>query len=60
MDIFKVFKESRSIRRYKDKNIEMDKIEQVLEAARLAPSWKNLQCWRFLVIDDKKQKKALF
>lgn len=60
MDIFKVFKESRSIRRYKDKNIEMDKIEQVLEAARLAPSWKNLQCRRFLVIDDKKQKKALF
>jgi nitroreductase len=38
----------------------MDKIEQVLEAARLAPSWKNLQCRRFLVIDDKKQKKALF
>jgi nitroreductase len=52
MDIFQVFRDRRSIRKYKDTPVEREKIEQVLDAARLAPSWKNLQCWRFLVLTD--------
>lgn len=59
MNIFQVFKDRRSIRRYTDKPVESDKIEQILDAARLAPSWKNLQCWRFLVLDDQSRKKAI-
>lgn len=59
MDIFQVFRDRRSIRRYKDTPVEPDKIRQVLDAARLAPSWKNLQCWRFLVINDRVQQEAL-
>ena len=59
MDIFQVFRDRRSIRRYKDKPVEPEKIAQVLDAARLAPSWKNLQCWRFLVINDQARRKAL-
>lgn len=34
--------------------VEQDKINQVLEAARLAPSARNLQPWYFVVITDKK------
>lgn len=56
MDIFQVFRDRRSIRKYKDMPVEREKIEQILEAARLAPSWKNLQCWRFLVLTDKKKR----
>lgn len=52
MDIFQVFRDRRSIRKYKDTPVEQEKIEQVLEAARLAPSWKNMQCWRFMVLTD--------
>jgi len=52
MDIFQVIRDRRSIRKYKDTPVERDKIEQVLDAARLAPSWKNLQCWRFLVLTE--------
>jgi nitroreductase len=52
MDIFQVFRDRRSIRKYKDTPVERETIEQVLDAARLAPSWKNLQCWRFLVLTD--------
>jgi nitroreductase len=52
MDIFQVIKDRRSIRKYKDTPVELEKIEQVLDAARLAPSWKNMQCWRFLVLTD--------
>ncbi|MBC8019385.1 MAG: nitroreductase family protein, partial [Verrucomicrobia bacterium] len=50
MDIFQVFRDRRSIRKYKDTPVEREKIEQILDAARLAPSWKNMQCWRFLVL----------
>ena len=59
MDIFQVFRDRRSIRKYKDTPVEQDKIEQVLEAARLAPSWKNMQCWRFLVLTDAAQREQL-
>lgn len=59
MDIFQVFRDRRSIRKYQDRPVEPDKIAQVLEAARLAPSWKNLQCWRFIVITDQKRRDAL-
>ena len=52
MEIFQVFRDRRSIRKYKDTPVEQVKIEQILDAARLAPSWKNLQCWRFLVLTD--------
>ena len=60
LDIFQVFRDRRSVRRYKETPVEPDKINQVLDAARLAPSWKNLQCWRFLVITDQSRRKALF
>lgn len=60
MDIFQVIRDRRSIRKYKETPVEADKIEQILDAARLAPSWKNMQCWRFLVVSDPEQKKALF
>lgn len=59
MDIFQVFRDRRSIRKYKDTPVEREKIEQILDAARLAPSWKNLQCWRFLVLTDPAQREAL-
>lgn len=52
MDVFQVIQERRSIRKYKDTPVEMEKIEQILDAARLAPSWKNMQCWRFLVLTE--------
>jgi len=59
MDIFQVFRDRRSIRKYRDTPVEADKIDQVIDAARLAPSWKNMQCWRFLVVSDPVRKAAL-
>ena len=59
MDIFQIFRERRSIRKYKETQVEAEKIKQILDAARLAPSWKNMQCWRFLVVSNPAQKKAL-
>ncbi len=59
MDIFQVIENRRSIRKYKDTPVEREKIEAVLDAARLAPSWKNMQCWRFLVLKGQEKREAL-
>ncbi len=45
-----------SDRAYTDKSIEKDKIKQILEAGRLAPSASNSQPWTFIVVDDKELK----
>ncbi|MFC1605134.1 nitroreductase family protein [Planctomycetota bacterium] len=41
-----------SCRAYQDKSIEQDKLDSILEAARLAPSARNTQDWRFVVVTD--------
>jgi nitroreductase len=52
VDLFEAIKTRRSIRRYKDDPVDDQTIEAVLEAGRWAPSWKNTQCWRFIVVRD--------
>jgi len=49
-----------SCRAYQDKAIEQEKLDKIFEAARYAPSAKNLQDWRFVVVTEKgiKQKVA--
>jgi nitroreductase len=42
-----------SCRAYMDRPLEKDKLDKILEAARLAPSAKNLQDWRFVVVTDR-------
>ena len=59
MDIFEVITGRRSIRKYKDTPVELEQIKQLLNFARLAPSWKNQQCWRFLVLTDPARKASL-
>jgi len=45
-----------SCRAYQDKSIEQDKLDSILEAARLAPSARNTQDWRFVVVTDRDTK----
>ncbi len=59
MDIFQVIRDRRSIRKYKDTPVEREKIEVLLDAARLAPSWKNMQCPRFLVLTEPEKRQGL-
>ncbi len=49
----------RSVRRFDDRPVERAKLEQCLEAARLAPSADNVQPWRFVVFDDPRKRTAL-
>lgn len=59
MDFLELVKRRRSLRSYQDKPVEPEKLDYVLECARLAPSWKNLQCWRFIVVEDAGGRQAL-
>ncbi|MCR5737385.1 MAG: nitroreductase family protein [Eubacterium sp.] len=47
-------KSRRSTRKYKDKEVEREKLEQVIEAGRYAPSGGNSQSTHFIVIKDQK------
>jgi len=59
MDLYEVIRARRSVRSYKSSPVGEDILRRVLEAARLAPSWKNLQCWRFIVVRSKESKEGI-
>lgn len=46
-------KSRRSVRRFSDKPVQKKHIEQILDAARLAPSGGNLQGWHFIVLQHR-------
>ena len=49
----------RSIRKYKNEMPDMKKIEKILDAARVAPSGKNRQPWKFIVYGGEKKSDIL-
>lgn len=59
MSILSELEGRRSIRKYKNKPIEQDKLLKVLEAARLSPSARNQQDWRFIVVKNSKVRERL-
>ena len=44
-----------SIRKWKSTPVEKEKIERILESGMRAPSWGNVQPWRFIVTQDKEK-----
>jgi nitroreductase len=59
MDVFEAISKRRSIRKYKDTEVEDEKLETILEVARIAPSAANRQQWKFIVVKDEKSRKNL-
>lgn len=51
--------ERRSIRKYQDKRVPKEYIDQILEAARAAPSAKNRQPWKYIVFGGKYKEELL-
>ena len=52
----KVLKSRRSVRRYFEKPVEIEKVEKIIQNALWAPSACNRQPWRFIIFSDKKGK----
>jgi len=61
-DMLKMIEEirnRRSIRKYINKPIEEEKIVQLLESARLAPSGSNTQPWHFIIVKSESNRQRL-
>ncbi len=59
MELSEVIASRRSIRKFKPKDISADTVNQLLDAARLAPSGSNTQPARFIVVQSPGAKEAL-
>ncbi len=59
MNVMESIRERRSVRSYLPKAVEEEKLQQVLEAGRLAPSASNRQEWHFVVVRDAELRRGL-
>ncbi len=58
-DLMETIRTRRTIRRFKPDPISDEKIQVILEAGRWAPSFSNLQPWKFVVVKDPGLKKSI-
>jgi len=56
MELLDLINKRQSVRKYNDQLVEKEKIDNCLEAARLAPSASNSQPWKYIIVDDSKIK----
>ncbi len=59
MEFYDVIKKRRSVRKYRKDRIPDNVLRRILEAGRIAPSAKNIQPWKFIVIKDEERKKKV-
>ncbi len=58
-EVLRAIRERRSIRVFRPDPIEPEKLEAILEAARWAPSGRNTQPWRLVVVESKEKREEL-
>jgi len=54
-DFFHLIRAKRSIRRFKNKSVELELIEKVFEAMRYAPSGANQRWWKYILVSDRQK-----
>ena len=52
MELQNVLESRRSIRKYLNKSVKQEDVRKIIEAAILAPSWKNSQVTRYYVVQS--------
>ena len=52
MTFQKLINRRQSVRKYRDKTVEREKLEQLIEAVHLAPSACNSQPWKLIIVDE--------
>ncbi len=51
--MIELLKSRRSIRKYKNQDVEQEKLDLILKAGLLAPSSRSIKPWEFIVVKDK-------
>ena len=59
MNVFEAIEKRRSIRSYEPTPVPDEKLEKILEAARLAPSASNVQPRHFIVVTDRERRDTI-
>jgi len=59
MALLKQIQQRYSVRSYQKRPVEKEKLETILQSARLAPSANNKQEWRFIVVQDADTRRQL-
>ena len=59
MELIKLMKDRRSIRKYKGTPVSLEKVYQILEAGRYAPSGADLQPWIYIVVTEESVKERI-
>ena len=59
MDLLELISNRKSVRNYSEKHISDEDLRTILEAGRLAPSWMNVQSWKFILIKSQENKDLL-
>ncbi len=59
MELMDVIRNRRSVRKFWPEEVVWQDIEEILDAAHLAPSAKNLQPWKFIVVRNEKKRRLL-
>ena len=60
MDFYEVVRKRRSYRVYKPNMPENDKLDRILVAARLAPTWANMQGVHYILVQEPENVKAVW
>ena len=53
MNTLECIRKRRSVRKFQDKKVDRAVIEDIVADAAFAPSWKNTQCARYHVVEDR-------
>jgi nitroreductase len=59
MEFYDLIKKRKSVRRYRPDPIPDEVLNRILEAGRIAPSAKNIQPWRFIIVKNPEIKKKI-
>jgi nitroreductase len=60
MEFYEVVKKRRSFRFYKPEMPEKERIERILDVARLAPTWANKQGVQYIIVQESENVKAVW
>lgn len=53
MNVQEAIRKRKSVRSYRETPVDRETLEKILEAGRLAPSARNVQEWRYVVVEDR-------
>ncbi|HDS16321.1 MAG TPA: nitroreductase [Proteobacteria bacterium] len=59
METLECIAQRRSVRKFTEQEVSNQQLKELMQAARLAPSWANTQCWEFVIVRDTATKAKL-